>query len=49
MNATNHILVDDEVKKYIEDNKLIKEESNNSVIRRVLKLKTIIKKEEKNG
>lgn len=47
MKATNHILVDDEVKKYIDNKKLIKEESNNSALRRILKLKPIIKEDKK--
>ncbi len=39
MRATEHILVDEEVKKYLEDKKKHPRESFNGVLRRQLKLK----------
>ncbi|MBU0958198.1 MAG: hypothetical protein KKF56_05305 [Nanoarchaeota archaeon] len=42
MKATNHILVDDEVKEFINKKKLINDESNNSALRRILNLSPII-------
>lgn len=44
MRATIHIVVDEEVKKAIEDKKLIVDESNNSCLRRLLNLKTYLNK-----
>ncbi|GAG30788.1 unnamed protein product [marine sediment metagenome] len=39
MRATEHILVDEKVKEFLEKNKLHNRESFNEVIRRLLKLK----------
>ena len=45
LKADNHILVDDDIIKLIKDSRLIDNESNNSVLRRLLK--NLLKKEDK--